>query len=126
MKNCLISRRAKTRWFIDLNYAWVYLVLGIIMYPVINANGQTVMAPAYSPGSFPQYISYLVNYPNQAVVSQSAGETQVVSSTPYNANQVVLTEASVVGSVQDTAIVTYSGQEPPPAYQERQQPFHAS
>ena len=51
------------------------------MYPGTNASGQTVMAPAYSPGRFPHYISYSGDYPNQAVVSQSGGGAQVVSTT---------------------------------------------
>ena len=112
--------------FIDLIYAWVYLLLGAIMCPRTSANGQTVMAPSYPPGSFPHYVLYAGNNQNQAVVWQSGGGAQVVSSTPYHANQVVSTEASAAGSVQDTTSVTNSGQEPPPAYQERQQPFHAS
>ena len=116
--------------FIDLIYAWVYLLLGVITYPgnhqsiVTSASGQIVMAPANSPGSFPHYVSYAGNYPNQEVVSQSGGGAQVVSSIPYDANQVVSTDTSAAGAVQATESVTYSGQEPPPVYQEEQQPVH--
>ena len=112
--------------FVDLTYAYLYLLLGAIMYPGTTISGQSVMAPAYPPGSFPHYVSYAGDYPNQTVVSQSGGGAQVVSSTPCHANQVLSTEASAAGAVQDTASVTYAGQEPPPAYQERQQPFCAS
>ena len=96
------------------------------MYPGTSISGQTVMVPAYPPGIFPRYVSYAGNYPNQAVVSQFGGGAQVISSSPSHANQVILTDASAARAVQDTASVTYSDQEPPPAYQERQQPFHAS
>lgn len=41
-------------------------------------------------------------------------------------NLVAATETSVAGSVQGTASVTYPGQGPLPAYQEKQQPVHAS
>ena len=102
--------------FVDLTYTWVYLLLGVIMYPGTGISGQTVLAPAYPPG----------NFPNQTVVSQSGGGAQVISSTPSHANRVVSTNASAARAVQDTASFTYSDQEPPPAYQERQQPFHAS
>ena len=111
--------------FVDLTYAYLYLLLGVIMYPETRISGQTVIAPAYPP-AYPHYVSYAGDYSNQTVVSQSGGEAQVVSSTPCHANQVVSTEASAAGAVQDTASVTYSRQEPPPAYQERQQPFCAS
>ena len=112
--------------FVDLTYTWVYLLLGVIMYPGTGISGQTVLAPAYPPGNFPCYVSYAGNHPNQPVVSQSGGGAQVISSTPSHVNQVVSTNASATRAVQDTASVTYSDQEPPPAYQERQQPFHAS
>ena len=109
--------------FIDLIYAWVCLLLGVIAYPenqqyiVTSTSGQTVMACAYPPGSFPHYVSYAGNYPSQVVVSQSGEGAQVVSSIPYHANQVVSTDTSAAGSGQATASVTYSDHEPPLAYQ---------
>ena len=63
------------------------------MYPGTSISGQTVMVPAYPPGSFPRYVSYVGNYPNQAVVSQFGGGAQVISSSPSHANQVILTDA---------------------------------
>ena len=87
-------------------------------YIVTSASGQTVMAPAYPPGSAPHYVSSAGFYPNHAGVSQSVGGAQV-SSTTYYPNQVVATEASTTGPMQGATMVTYSSQEPPPAYQEK-------
>ena len=84
------------------------------------------MAPAYPPGSIPHYVSYAGNYPNQAVASQTGGRAQVVSSTPCHADQEVAIDGTAAVSVQGPTSVTYSSQGQPPAYQEKQQPFHAS
>ena len=70
------------------------------------------MAPVFPPGSVPHYVSLAGIYPNQAGLSQSGGEAQV-SSTTFYPNQVLHS-------------VTYSGQGPPPAYQEKKQPGLAS
>ena len=116
----------------DLIYALVYLLLGVIMYSgnqqyiATITNGKTVKVPAYPPESVPHYVSYPENYPNQAVVSHTVGGAHTVFSTPCHANQVVATVASATSSLQGTASVTYSGQGPPPAYQEKQQPAQAS
>ena len=83
------------------------------------------MAPAYPPGSVPHYFSSGVIYPNQAGFSQSGGGAHV-SSTMHYPNQLLATEASTVGAMQSGASVTYSSQAPPPAYQEKEQPGHAS
>ena len=95
-------------------------------YIVTYASGQPVMATAYPPGITPHYVSYAGNYPSQASISQPGGGAHINSSTPCHANQVAATETSETGSVQSTASVTYSGQGPLPAYQEKQQPVHAS
>ena len=84
------------------------------------------MAPAYSPGSIPHYVSYAGNYPNQAVVSQTGRPAQVVSSTTCHADQEVAIDGTAAVSVQGPTSVTYSAQGQPPAYQEKQQPLHAS
>lgn len=45
--------------YVDLIFALAYLLLGVILYPgnqhyiVTSACGQTVMLPAYPPGSAP-------------------------------------------------------------------------
>ena len=92
-------------------------------YVVASAGGQAVMAPAYLPESVPHYVSSGRNYPNEAVV---LGGAQTVSSTPYYPNKVVATEASTTWALQRAESVTYSDQEPPTAYQMKEEPGNAS
>ena len=113
----------------NLVAAQFYLLLGVIVYAgnqqyvVSSAGGQAVMAPAYLPESVPHYVSSGRNYPNEAVV---LGGAQTVSSTPYYPNKVVATEASTTWALQRAESVTYSDQEPPTAYQMKEEPGNAS
>ena len=95
-------------------------------YVVTSASGQTVMVPAYPPGSFPHYVSSAGTYTNQAVASQTGGGAQFVSSVPYFPNQVVATQASTAGELQGATNVTYSSQGAPPSYVEKEQPVNTS
>ena len=95
-------------------------------YVVTSASGQTVMVPAYPPGSVPHYVSSAGNYPNHAIVSQTGGGAQAVASAPYYPNQVVATQASTAGELQGATTVVYSSQGPPPAYEEKEQPVNTS
>ena len=110
--------------FVDQISALLYLLSGVIMYPgnqqyiVTSASGQTVITPAYPPGSVPHYVSPTGVCPNQPGVSLSGSGTQVCS-TSYCPNQEFATEARTAGSMQGVTSVTYSAQGPPPKYEEK-------
>ena len=117
--------------FVDQISALLYLLSGVIMYLgnqqyfVTSPSGQTVMTPAYPPGSVLHYVSSTEVCPNQSGVSLTGGGTQV-SSTSYYPNQGVTTEARTAGPLQGATSVTYSVQGPPPKYEEKKELGHAS
>ena len=117
--------------FVDQISALLYLLSGVIMYPgnqkyiVTNPSGQTVMTPAYPPGSVPDYVLSTGVCPNQSGVSVNVGGTQV-SSLSYYPNQGVATEARTAGPMQGATNVIYSVQGPPPKYEKKEELGHAS
>ena len=77
------------------------------------------MVPVDPPGSLLQYFSSEGNHSNQVFFSETGGDSQVASSTTNFTNQVFTTQASTEKAVQVATCITYSGQGPPPTYQEQ-------
>ena len=117
--------------FVDQISALLNLLSGVIMYPgnqqyiVTSASGQTVITPAYPPGSVPHYVSPTGVCPNKPDVSLSGGGTQVCFLS-YYPSQGFASEDRTAGQMQGATSVTYSAQETPPKYEEKEELGHVS
>ena len=89
-------------------------IIGVVAYHrnqpyiITNTNGEIRIMPAYPPLSPPQYFSSAINY-----------QSQVNSTIHFNRNSENLTQ-NAAEAVQDGTRITYSNQEPPLPYEEKE------